>query len=414
MKDTKAEIRDKFQPDSDLETGAWRKTFFWDLLRAMPMGVTETVGTTFGLLIAIRYLDVGTLSKSYFMAGSALGMLVSVFSVAAVRRCGVSVNISAALAWFLAAIGFGVAAIGHTSVVCYTIGVVLALFAHSISSPLLPQIYRKHYPGEIRGKLFSFVGMVKALSAAFFAYLAGVWLSEGKMSYDVLLWVFSSCSLLKAVCTLMMDPVYLRKSNQLHFLEAFGHLKTDRVFRKLIATWMLLGLGNLICMALFVEYITNDYFGFGFNEAKISMVTTTVPMLAFIISVVMWGMIYDKMEFYRLRLVVNMFFFAGILVFFFAPSFLWLCVGMALHGMGKAGGTVLWSLWTTKFAPADKVGEYMSVHTSFTGIRGIISAFVAFPLILVAGPHAIGVIGASLILISSLLLLPEVKQNWGK
>jgi len=256
--------------------------------------------------------------------------------------------------------------------------------------------------------------MVKSGSAAVFAYLAGVWLVEGVMDYDALLWVFSGCSLLKGICTLMMKPVYLRKSNQLNLLEAFWHLKTDRVFRKLIVTWMLLGLGNLICMALFVEYITNDYFGFGFNEAKISMVTTTVPMVAFIVSVVMWGMIYDKMEFYRLRIVVNLFFFVGILIFFFAPSYLWLCVGMALHGMGKAGGNVLWSLWTTKFAPADKVGEYMSVHTSFTGLRGILAAFVAFPLILVVGPHVIGVIGASLILISSLWLLPEVKQNWGK
>ena len=414
MKDTKGTVRDKFSPDADLETGAWRKTFLWDLIRALPMGVVETVGSTFGLLIAIRYLDIGTLSKSYFMGGSALGMLVSVFSVAAVRRFGVSVNLSAAVAWFVAAIGFGLAAFQHTNVVYYIVGVVLALFAHSISAPLLPQIYRKHYPGEIRGKLFSFTGMVRAGTAAIFAYVAGIWLTDGQIGYDLLLWIFAGCSIFKGFCTLMMDPVYLRKSNQLKLLEAVGHLKTDKVFRKLISTWMLLGLGNLICMALFVEYITNDHFGFDFSEAKISMVTTTVPMVAFIISVVMWGMVYDKMEFYRLRLLVNLFFFVGILFFFFAPSYLWLCVGMALHGMGKAGGNVLWSLWTTKFAPADKVGEYMSVHTSFTGLRGILSAFVAFPLILVVGPHAIGAIGASLILISSLLLLPEVKQNWGK
>jgi MFS family permease len=137
-------------------------------------------------------------------------------------------------------------------------------------------------------------------------------------------------------------------------------------------------------------------------------------MLAFIVSVFVWGMVYDKMDFYRLRVLVNLFFFAGVLVFFFAPSYLWLCVGMALHGMGKAGGNILWSLWTTKFALADHVGEYMSVHTFFTGFRGIISAFVAFPLILLVGPHVIGVIGAGLILLSSLWLLPELKQNWGR
>ncbi len=404
----------EFSADADLESGVWRKTFFWDLCRAFPMGVTETVVSTFGLMIAIRYLHVDTLSKSYFVAAPAFGLLLSLFSVAGVRRLGWSVNVSAGLAWLVSAFGFGVAALGHGVVECYIIGVVVALMAHSISAPLLSQIYRKHYPGEIRGRLFSVVGMVRAAAAAGFAYMAGLWLVEGWVGYDVLLWVFAGCSLLKVFFTLMMKPVYLRRSQKLVLLDAFGHLKTDHVFRKLITTWMLLGLGNLLCMALFVEYITNDYYGFAFDEAKISMVTTTVPMLAFIVSVVIWGAIYDKMEFYRLRVLVNLFFFAGVLVFFFAPSYLWLCVGMALHGMGKAGGNILWSLWTTKFAPADKVGEYMSVHTCFTGLRGIVSAFVAFPLILWVGPHAMGVIGAGLILVSSLWLMPEVRKNWGR
>lgn len=405
-------FRGKFSEDADLENGVWRKTFFWDLCRAFPMGITETVVTTFGLLIAIRYLHVDMLSKSSLVAAPALGLLLSLFSVASVRRLGWSVNASASLAWLVASVGFGIAALGHESVLCFISGVVLALVAESLSSPLLSQIYRRHYPREIRGKLFSVVGMVQAGAAAGFAYLAGVWLVDGILGYGILLWIFSGSSLLKAIFTLMVKPVHLRRSNKLNLLDAFGHLKTDLVFRKLIITWMILGLGNLLCIALFVEYIANDHYGFALNEAKISMVTTTVPMLAFIISVFVWGAVYDKMEFYRLRVLVNLFFIMGILVFFFAPSYLWLCVGMGLNGIGKAGGNVLWSLWTTKFAPADHVGEYMSVHTCLTGFRGIISAFVAFQLILMVGPHVIGMIGAGLILLSTLWLLPEVKQNW--
>ena len=87
---------------------------------------------------------------------------------------------------------------------------------------------------------------------------------------------------------------------------------------------------------------------------------------------------------------------------------------MALHGMGKAGGNVIWSLWVTKFAPAESVGEYMSVHTCLTGVRGIATAFIAFPLILWIGPFGVGMIGAGLILLSSLWLMPEVIQNWRK
>jgi len=402
----------------DLDQGVHRQTFRWDLCRAIPMGVGETLVTTFAILIANRYLDLADVMKSWLVAGTAIGLLLSLFSVAVVRRVGWSVNVSASIAWAVAAAGFALAALdgmdGQSSTLFFVSGLVLALLSHSLSVPLLSQIYRRHYPGEIRGRLFSIVGMVRAGTAALFAYVAGVWLTNGSLSYTGLLWIFAACSLLKGVFTLLMKPVYLRKSNKLKLLDAFGHLRTDAVFRKLIATWMLLGIGNLIAMALFAEYVSNERYGFGFNEAQISMITTTVPMLAFILSVVVWGMIFDKMEFYRLRVLVNLFFVAGILTFFFAPNYLWLCAGMALHGMGKAGGNVIWSLWVTKFAPAESVGEYMSVHTCLTGVRGIATAFIAFPLILWVGPFYVGMIGASLILISSAFLIPEVIKYWGK
>jgi len=404
--------------DHGLDHGVCRQTFRWDLLRAMPMGAVETLVTTFAILIANRYLDLADIMKSWLVAGTAIGLLLSLFSVAFVRRLGWSVNISASIAWTVAALGFALAAAdgmdGQSNTIFFVGGLVLALLSHSLSSPLLSQIYRRHYPGEIRGKLFSIVGVVRAGTAAVFAYVVGIWLSNGSLSYAGLLWIFAGCSLLKGVFTMTMKPVYLRKSHKLKLLDAFGHLRTDAVFRKLIATWMLLGVGNLVAMALFAEYVSNERYGFGFNEAEISMVTTTVPMLAFILSVVFWGMVFDKMEFYRLRVLVNLFFIAGILTFFFAPTYLWLCAGMALHGMGKAGGNVIWSLWVTKFAPAENVGEYMSVHTCLTGVRGIFTAFIAFPLILWIGPFGVGMIGAGLILLSSLFLMPEVIQHWKK
>lgn len=68
----------------------------------------------------------------------------------------------------------------------------------------------------------------------------------------------------------------------------------------------------------------------------------------------------------------------------------------------------MWSLWVTKFAPAESVGEYMSVHTFFTGIRGVISAYLAFVIAQQFGPTTVSIVGGSCILISSLMLLPEL------
>ena len=74
---------------------------------------------------------------------------------------------------------------------------------------------------------------------------------------------------------------------------------------------------------------------------------------------------------------------------------------MAIFGVANAGGQVTWSLWVTKLAPDHAVAEYMSVHTFFTGVRGILSPFLAFYLIghfsfqTVATASAVAVLSAS-------------------
>lgn len=62
----------------------------------------------------------------------------------------------------------------------------------------------------------------------------------------------------------------------------------------------------------------------------------------------------------------------------------------------------------TRFATEDKVGEYMSVHTCLTGFRGVLAPVIAFAVAGTIGPGVVAIGGAALILISSLLLLPEV------
>ena len=65
-----------------------------------------------------------------------------------------------------------------------------------------------------------------------------------------------------------------------------------------------------------------------------------------------------------------------------------------IFGISNAGGDVAWSLWVTKFAPPNRVADYMSVHTFFTGVRGVMAG-----------------VSAALIVAASLLLLPELKYG---
>ncbi|MFC4990718.1 hypothetical protein [Rubritalea tangerina] len=275
----------------------WKRTFSLDLLRSVPMGISETVASTFAMFVAVGLLDVGTLSKSIIIAGPALGMILSMFSVAMVRRVGLSANVAAALGWVVSAISYGVVAMHAQNQVLFVVCMVVSSLSHTLALPLQAQIYRQHYPSRVRGRLFSTVGMIRAAVAASFGYFAGLWLLDQGVDYAPLFWVFSVANLGKAGCTLAMNRVYLRKSQKLSLLDAFGHLRDDLVFRKLIVSWMILGFGNLLCMALFVEYITNPSYGFGYGAEKVSLITTTVPMSIFIVSIFAWGRFTTRWSF---------------------------------------------------------------------------------------------------------------------
>ena len=385
-----------------------KRTFRLELLRSIPQGVIETAGTTFAMYVAIRVFDAPVSVKILIAVASSIGLLLSLFSVQLVRRLGYSVNIASMVVWSLAALGFMVSAMASQWQMLYMIGVCIAAIMMTLGVPLMSQIYRKHYSNEVRGRLFSYGGGVRASSSALAGIFIGSWLAKQGDAYHGVFWLYAVSCLIMATCVFFMAEVKLRKASQLKLFDAFSHVSEDKPFRKLLITWMILGLGNLLCMALFVEYITNPEYGYSLSADKAGWLTTTIPMLAYVLCVVPWGMVFDKLPFYRLRVLVNAFFILGVLCYYLGGSYLFLCIGMVFYGVGRAGGNVLWSLWVTRFASEDRVGEYMSVHTCLTGFRGTLAPVISFSIVGVVGPSVVAIIGASLMVLSSLLLMPEV------
>jgi len=209
----------------------WRRTFVFDLLQALPHGVVETAAATFAMFIAIRVFDVSVVGKMMIAAASAAGFFVSLFIVPIVRRIGVSVNIASACIWLLGGIGFIVAALAGDSESLYLVGVLAAMIALTVATPLIAQIHRTAYPDHIRGTLFSIGGLLRAIVAAGFGFGAGWWLDANGMDFRPLMYVFALSYVLKSACVLGMPSVKLRKSNKLSLLEAFKHAGEDMAFR---------------------------------------------------------------------------------------------------------------------------------------------------------------------------------------
>jgi hypothetical protein len=192
-------------------------------------------------------------------------------------------------------------------------------------------------------------------------------------------------------------------------LRSLKHLRTDRTLRWTLASWMLMGFANLMMWPLRVEYLANPKYGLELSPQQITLYVIVIPSIMRLVLSPVWGLLFDRMNFFVMRIILNVGFALGIAAFFTGNSTLGLVVGAAIFGIANAGGEVAWNLWVTKFAPHDLVAEYMSVHTFFTGVRGIAAPFLAFQLTQTLDIAGIAVVCALLILLASLILIPEIR-----
>jgi MFS family permease len=82
-----------------------------------------------------------------------------------------------------------------------------------------------------------------------------------------------------------------------------------------------------------------------------------------------------------------------------------------VFGISVAGGDVAWSLWVTKIAPPRRVADYMSVHTFFTGVRGLFAPLLAFAIVARWSLTSTAWVAAALIVAATFYLLPEARRG---
>jgi hypothetical protein len=197
-----------------------------------------------------------------------------------------------------------------------------------------------------------------------------------------------------------------------HPFRAMRFVREDRLFRHTLVCWMLMGFANLMMLPMRVEYLANPKYDLRLDVSLIALLTGVVPNMARLVMSPIWGWLFDRVNFFVLRVTLNAGFALGILTFFMSDSLSGLIGGALIYGVSNAGGDVAWGLWVTKFAPPDRVADYMSVHTFFTGVRGVLAPLVAFHFARSLSLTLLGWISIGLIVAASLLLLPEVR--WGK
>lgn len=393
-----------------------RITYRYERLRAVTAGVLESAGASFLLLIALRWFEAGAIIKGIVAGGASTGLLLSPVIVSVVGARGWRPSRAAAALAALGAVCYLAAALAALPGVkwlwLYATGAVLGSTFTAIFIPLLTQMYHENYPEAERGQLFSRTVMIRIAAALLSGVLGGKLLDADISNATWLLLVFAAMMACAAFCLNRCPTHPLSNSAGSHPFRALKHAWHDKIFQRTLIVWMLMGFGNLMMLPLRIEYLGNPRYGLNLSSWNIALLTVFVPNVARLLLSPVWGRLFDRMNFFALRATLNAGFGFGILAFFMSDSTAGLYLGAIIYGISNAGGDVAWSLWVTKFAPPDKVAEYMSVHTFFTGVRGVLAPLVAFQFATGTSMHTLGWIASGMIFLSVLLLLPEMK--WGR
>lgn len=387
-------------------------TYLYERWRAVTAGIIETAGATFLLLIAVKWFNATTISKGLVAGGGSIGLLLTPWLVVLVARSGLP---AARAAGHLSLLGGGILLLmaAFPSLPVFVAGSILSMATAAMAVPLMTQIYQENYPATIRGRLFSRTIMIRIAVAALFSELAGRFLSGGRLHlFQWLLVFFAATFVFAAFCLYRCPSRPLTVAGGTHLLRAWSCLREDRVFFRTIVCWMLMGFANLMMFPMRVEYLANPQYGLALSIAVIALYTGVIPNLARLVLSPVWGWLFDHMNFFILRVVLNLGFALGILTFFMSTSTLGLVLGALVFGISNAGGDVAWNLWVTKFAPPDRVADYMSVHTFFTGVRGVLAPLVSFHLLHGMTMGMLGILSTGLIVVASLMLLPEVRLGF--
>jgi MFS family permease len=385
------------------------RTYRLERWRAVATGIIDTGPQTFLLLIAVAYFNAGNSAQGLVATGGAIGMVLSPLTIFYARRLGLPVARAAAFLLVLGSL-FVFVPVFCFRLWIYVAGTMLSMICVSAAIPLFTQLYQDNYKKSSRGRLFSRSTMIKVAAGGIFSYFAGNILDHDIGSARLVL-VALACCFLGSACLLFLCPSSRLQAEKGSFpFRSLRSVVEDKAFAWVLFSWMLMGFGNLMMYPIRVKFLLEPRFGIEYPVAWVAIITGVVPAVVHFVTSPFWGVLFDRINIFLMRVILNLIFVAAVASFFLGRSLPMFVLGSVFFGLAFGGGNVAWGLWVTKMTSGDKVADYMSAHTFFTGVRTFIAPVLSVWLVSYIPMPAVVGISVVLILIASVMLIPELNS----
>ena len=380
-----------------------------DSIRAFLYGILEAGWQTFAFVVAIRYFQADTNFKSLIAAAGPIGFLITPLSLYFFASKKILASSAASLIYFLTA-AFLLASVSSNSLFVFGSFVVLSLIINVQKGPVLLDIYTKNYPPNQRGHYMKYPNVLSAISAILFGFIGGKFLDANIENFTIIFIIMAIVAIAAGLIVKAIPSEPFSRDNIGNPLQSISLIWKDKLFGSMLGAWMILGIGNLICLPIRYEYLANSKYGLDIDNTQIALIMIAIPALSKILSTFLWASLFDKLKLITTRNLNNWFFLLSVILFFLSDKLILICIASAFQGIALGGGKLFWNLWVTKIASPKKASSYMSVHMALTGIRGSFAPFLGYAILESSSPLIVATIGSILILIS-IVMFEQYKNH---
>jgi MFS family permease len=153
-------------------------------------------------------------------------------------------------------------------------------------------------------------------------------------------------------------------------------LQNDPHYRRFMATMFIFGLGNLMIDAP-LAIILQEQFHLGYWPSI--LITSSLSDIMMLVAIPMWARLLNRWHIVQFRAIHAWSYVLAAMLSLIAcvTHQVWLMFVMAvIKGLADAGGALAWNLGHHDFAKDHNASQYMGVHVTLQGIRGLMAPFL--------------------------------------
>ncbi len=245
-------------------------------------------------------------------------------------------------------------------------------------------IWRDNYPRHIRGKVTAKLATLSAFLMSLTTIFTG-WLLDWQ--FEAFKYLYAAVGLLSLIGAWRYRKLSIRHHqkrldtekqdlNKISVIKMFRLLTENTAFGKYMLAMFALGSGNLMFMAPLIVFLNEHT---ELSKIHQILITTAIPLAMVPIAVGYWAKLLDQNHVFRFRAIHSWGFVSALVCFSIAqivnfwPLFY---LGAFIYGFALAGGVIGWNLGHNDFVGNARPMDYMAVHVTLTGLRGLLTPII--------------------------------------